>query len=135
MKLDTAVLGSRRSVHFNRASAALDDVLRSDPRFASLFDELIPGTSSAVSRTGGRATVAATSGKQLFSRIGTSPIPTQRSPQISGWSWRQTLIPISRCSTASGPRVSCRRSVLLERMIVEVDPGLLNRELWRGTRR
>ena len=55
-QLDEAVLGSSRSVHFNRANAALDDALRSDSAFASQFDEMIPGASGAVSRTGGRAT-------------------------------------------------------------------------------
>ncbi len=37
---------------------APDGALRSDPKFAASFDEMIPGASSAVSRTGGRATPA-----------------------------------------------------------------------------
>ena len=57
-QLDDAVLGSSRSVHFNRANAALDDALRSDTAFATQFDEMIPGASSAVSLMGGRATPA-----------------------------------------------------------------------------
>lgn len=55
-QLDNAVVGRSRSVHFNRSNAALDDALRSDSAFASQFDQLIPGASSAVSRTGGRVT-------------------------------------------------------------------------------
>jgi hypothetical protein len=57
-QLDDAVLGSSRSVHFNRANGALDDALQADPSFASAFDDWIPGASSAVSRAGGRTTLS-----------------------------------------------------------------------------
>jgi len=56
MKLDSAALGRSRSVHFNRANAALDEAIQSDAQFAQLMERLIPGVGQAVSRTGGRTT-------------------------------------------------------------------------------
>jgi len=47
---------SFRSVHFNRANAALAEALSSDQDFARMMDELIPGVHDAVSRIGGRRT-------------------------------------------------------------------------------
>ncbi len=55
-KLDASVWGRSDSVHFNRANAALDDALRSDPDWAAQMDELIPGVQSSVAKTGGRVT-------------------------------------------------------------------------------
>lgn len=54
--LDARVWGRSDSVHFNRANAALDDALRSDPAFAAQMDDLTPGVQSSVSKVGGRAT-------------------------------------------------------------------------------
>jgi RHS repeat-associated protein len=56
MKLDPAVIGKGRPVHFNRANAALDSCLQSDRAFASRMERLIPGVSSSVSKAGGRTT-------------------------------------------------------------------------------
>jgi hypothetical protein len=56
MQLDSAVLGTSRSVQFNRANAALDAALQSDPVFASQMEQLIPGVADSVSSVGGRAT-------------------------------------------------------------------------------
>jgi DNase/tRNase domain of colicin-like bacteriocin len=53
-KLDASVWGRSDSVHFNRANAALDDVLRADPVFATQMDTLIPGIQSSVAKAGGR---------------------------------------------------------------------------------
>lgn len=54
VELDPSVLGRSRDVHFNRANRALDDAFRSDPEFAAGFEQMAPGTRSAVSSTGGR---------------------------------------------------------------------------------
>ena len=56
MKLDPADFGKRRSVHFNRANAALDNALKRDEQFADIMENLIPGVKSSVSSVGGRAT-------------------------------------------------------------------------------
>jgi hypothetical protein len=42
MELNVADLGRSRSVHFNRANAALDSALRSDPAFAQAMSKMIP---------------------------------------------------------------------------------------------
>ena len=54
--LDASVLGKSRSIHFNRANAALDSALSSDAAFASRMEGLIPGVRDAVSKVGGRQT-------------------------------------------------------------------------------
>jgi hypothetical protein len=56
MKLPTSVLGKRRSVHFTRANASLDQALGADAQFAKMMDDLIPGVRQAVSSVGGRQT-------------------------------------------------------------------------------
>ena len=56
MRLDPSDFGKSRSVHFNRANAALDDALQGDADFFNMMDELIPGVQSSVSSVGGRAT-------------------------------------------------------------------------------
>jgi DNase/tRNase domain of colicin-like bacteriocin/LysM domain len=53
-KLDPAVWRRSDKVHFNRANAAFDDALRSDPAFAAQMDTLIPGVQNSVARAGGR---------------------------------------------------------------------------------
>ena len=56
MKLQPGDLGRSRSVHFNRANAALDGAMRSDAQFAAAMEDMIPGVGSSVARAGGRAT-------------------------------------------------------------------------------
>ena len=58
MKLNPVDFGKSRSVHFNRANAALDSALQSDAGFATMMDELIPDVQQSVSGVGGRATPA-----------------------------------------------------------------------------
>ena len=55
MKLESSVFGRRRSIHFNRANAALDDALQGDAQFAKMMEDLIPGVQASVSSVGGRA--------------------------------------------------------------------------------
>lgn len=52
MTLDMGDLGKSRSIHFNRANAAL----QVDANFAKQLEKLIPGAENAVSRVGGRQT-------------------------------------------------------------------------------
>jgi len=54
MQLDVADFGRRRSVHFNRANEALDEVLRADADLAARMESMIPGISGRVSSAGGR---------------------------------------------------------------------------------
>ncbi len=54
MKLDPVDLGRSDSVHFNRANAALDAAIQSDPEFAAQMEQLSPGVSDSVSQVGGR---------------------------------------------------------------------------------
>jgi len=54
MELDPSAYGRSDSVHFNRANAALDGVLKLDPAFAEAMEILIPGVRDAVSGSGGR---------------------------------------------------------------------------------
>jgi hypothetical protein len=56
MKLDASDYGRSRSVHFNRANAALDQALNSDPELAAQMETMIPGIRDSVSSTGGRVT-------------------------------------------------------------------------------
>jgi RHS repeat-associated protein len=51
--LDPSVWGRARSVHFNRANAALDAALAADPEFAAEMEKIIPGLRQAVSPQGG----------------------------------------------------------------------------------
>ena len=55
-KLDPSDFGKSRTVHFNRANAALDNALQSDAEFSRMMDDLVPGVQSSVSSVGGRAT-------------------------------------------------------------------------------
>ncbi|WP_162140733.1 FG-GAP-like repeat-containing protein [Arenimonas oryziterrae] len=57
-KLDPTDFGRRRSVHFNRANAALDTAMKADPSYARMMEEQIPGISARVSSVGGRKTPA-----------------------------------------------------------------------------
>jgi len=54
--LNSTDLGKSREVHFNRANAALDKAIQSDPEFAVQMEHLIPGVSDSVSKVGGRET-------------------------------------------------------------------------------
>jgi len=54
MSLDPSDYGRSDSVHFNRANAALDQALQSDPEFAQRMEQLIPGVQNRVSSVGGR---------------------------------------------------------------------------------
>ena len=56
MELNPVDFGRSRSVHFNRANAALSEKLSSDARFAAQIEDLIPGAKDAVARFGGRQT-------------------------------------------------------------------------------
>src|SRR5690606_32927203 len=55
-KLDASVWSKSRSVHLNRANAALDAALRSDPVWAAQMEETIPGLQASVAVTGRRRT-------------------------------------------------------------------------------
>ncbi len=57
-KLDPSVWGQSAKVHANRANAALDATLRSDPEFAAEMENHIPGIRAAVARSGRRTTPA-----------------------------------------------------------------------------
>ncbi len=97
MTLDRADFGTSREVHFNRANAALDAEMKSDPRFAAMMEELIPGAQQAVSRSGGRenppdwtwehASTSRTGGQEGVMRL----VPTYEHTPGSVW-WR-TLHP------------------------------------------
>jgi len=52
IRLDRRLLGKPHSIHVNRANAAL----RSDPVWAALMEELIPGLQASVSKDSGRRT-------------------------------------------------------------------------------
>jgi hypothetical protein len=54
MQLDTIDLGRSRSVHFNRANAALDQALSTDSQFLEMMEDLIPEVRQSVSSVGGR---------------------------------------------------------------------------------
>jgi RHS repeat-associated protein len=54
MELDPADYGRSDSVHFNRANAALDADLQSNPEFRDTMETWMPGVSDRVSSTGGR---------------------------------------------------------------------------------
>ena len=92
-QLDRSVWGTSRSVHFNRANAALDEALSSDQDFARMMDELIPGVHDAVSRIGGRrtpmdwtwehASSTTTNGRLGVLRL----VPTEQHTPGSPW-WR-----------------------------------------------
>jgi len=56
MVLDQSVWGKSAKVHFKRANEALHAALVSDPEFAAIMEELIPGITNAVSSKGGRET-------------------------------------------------------------------------------
>ena len=93
MKLDPSDFGKSRSVHFNRANAALDDAMIADPQFAKMMDDLMPGARGAVSKTGGRqsptnwswehASTSTASGQKGVMRL----VPTEQHTPGSQW-WR-----------------------------------------------
>ena len=56
MTLAPADFGRSRSVHFNRANAALDTSLQGDAALAALLEQHIPGLRTSVARVGGRET-------------------------------------------------------------------------------
>ena len=56
MRLDPADWGTSHSVHLNRANAALDAEMQSDPQFAAQVEDLIPGAGGSVSSVGARRT-------------------------------------------------------------------------------
>jgi RHS repeat-associated protein len=54
MQLETDDLGRSRSVHFNRANAALEEAMLADPNLAQMMESLVPGVSASISSVGGR---------------------------------------------------------------------------------
>jgi hypothetical protein len=54
MRLAVSDFGKSRKVHFQRANAALDAALSSDPEFAAAMEDLIPGVTQTVARAKGR---------------------------------------------------------------------------------
>ena len=56
MQLSEGDLGRSRSVHFNRANAALDAAMKADPKFAAQMENMISGVQESVSSVGGRET-------------------------------------------------------------------------------
>jgi len=54
MRLPPRLWRKTRKVHFQRANAALDAALRSDPAWAAQMEELIPGLQASVAKTKGR---------------------------------------------------------------------------------
>ena len=54
MELDPKDWAKSRKVHSNRANAALDEAIRSDPDFARGMEEMVPGVSDRVAAEGGR---------------------------------------------------------------------------------
>lgn len=58
MQLNRADFGQSRSVHFNRANAALDASIQADPALGRFLDQFSPGVAATVSSVGGRRTPA-----------------------------------------------------------------------------
>jgi len=56
MKLDAVDIGTSDSVHFHRANAALEKVLKSNPQFAAEMEKLSPGIMERISSKKGRKT-------------------------------------------------------------------------------
>jgi hypothetical protein len=93
MQLDPADFGRSRTVHFNRANAALDKTLQSDQELAQAMDNLIPGVEKSVARKGGRetpegwtwehASTSVTGGPQGVMRL----VPSEQHTPGSPW-WR-----------------------------------------------
>jgi len=85
--------GRARSVHFNRANAALDKALQSDQEFAALMEELIPEVGASVSSVGGRQTPTGwvwehASTSTAFGRMGVMRlVPEYQHTAGSSW-WR-----------------------------------------------
>ncbi len=92
-KLPNSVLGRSRSVHFNRANAALDDALAADAKFAGMMDDLVPGVRQSVSSVGGRQNPVGWTWEHVHSsqaggQIGTMRlVPTPQHTPGSPW-WR-----------------------------------------------
>jgi hypothetical protein len=92
-KLNPADFGESRSVHFNRANAALDSALQFDAQFAKMMEELIPGLRPSVSSVGGRATPTGwtwehASSSTAFGQQGVMRlVPTAQHTPGSSW-WR-----------------------------------------------
>jgi len=93
MRLPNSVLGKSRSVHFNRANAALHDALAADAQFAGMMDDLIPGVRQSVSSVGGRQNPIGWTWEHVHSsqaggQIGTMRlVPTPQHTPGSPW-WR-----------------------------------------------
>ncbi|MFE3142892.1 RHS repeat-associated core domain-containing protein [Streptomyces scopuliridis] len=58
MQLNRTDFGQSRSVHFNRANAALDASIQADPALGRFLDQLSPEIATRVSSVGGRRTPA-----------------------------------------------------------------------------
>ncbi|MET9461157.1 putative T7SS-secreted protein [Streptomyces canus] len=54
MQLDPSDFGRSRSVHFNRANAALDEAIKADPELGRHLDQFSPGIADQVGEAGGR---------------------------------------------------------------------------------
>ncbi|MEV6478909.1 putative T7SS-secreted protein [Streptomyces sp. NPDC051576] len=54
MRLDPTDFGRSRSVHFNRANAALDEAIKADPELGRYLDQFSPDIAKQVSEEGGR---------------------------------------------------------------------------------
>ncbi|GAA2514333.1 putative T7SS-secreted protein [Streptomyces longisporus] len=54
MQLDPSDFGRSRSVHFNRANAALDEAIKANPDLGKYLDQFSPGIADQVSEVGGR---------------------------------------------------------------------------------
>ncbi|WP_226469880.1 RHS repeat domain-containing protein [Luteimonas panaciterrae] len=93
MQLSPADFGKNRSVHFNRANAALDNALQADNEFASMMQTLIPGVQSSVSSVGGRSTPSGWTWEHASSstaggRVGVMRlVPSEQHTPGSAW-WR-----------------------------------------------
>ena len=93
MDLRLADVGRSRTVHYNRANGALDEVLRSDAEMLALFESQVPGIGNSVARTGGRetpfgwtwehASTSTTGGRAGVMRL----VPTEQHTPGSAW-WR-----------------------------------------------
>ncbi|MGW7386709.1 DUF6531 domain-containing protein [Streptomyces sp. NPDC054794] len=56
MQLRPTDFGRSRSVHFNRANAALDRAIKADPQLGAFLDQFSPGIAGRVASRGGRRT-------------------------------------------------------------------------------
>jgi hypothetical protein len=90
-RLSASDLGKAREVHFNRANAALDKAMASDPDFASSMEELSPGIGDRVSSVGRRRNPEGWTWHHATTEQGRGPgmmqlVPTgQHSPGSAWW--------------------------------------------------